>query len=178
MLGRDRVPRSPSIRLSLFVILEATLDQTGHVVLALLVFEESVVRNVVAGVGIVNRRVLLSLVSLHVRERDQFGISSVGLGLLDLAHTRRNGGRSARERGRLEGCAALRACDRVSVQIVEPRAAGHALALQAEVRFRHDEIAWALRVRERPVSREVGTCQMQEQANRLHDQVRLQPEPL
>src|SRR4051794_31284323 len=121
MLGRDRVPRSPSIRLSLFVILEATLDQTGHIVFALLVFEESVVRsNVLADVGIVNRRILRSLVSLHVRERDQFGIGSVGLGLLNLARTRRNGGRSARERGRLKGCAALRACDRGSVQIVEP----------------------------------------------------------
>ena len=105
-------------------------------------FEERIVRSVVPSVDVVERHILRGRVGLYVLQRDQFGTGGFGLRLFLIPCAHGGGGWSARERSCLERGAALRACDRTSVQIVELRAAGHAAALQTEFRFGHSGTAF------------------------------------
>ena len=105
-------------------------------------FEERIVRSVVPCIDVVDRHILRGGVGPYVLQRDQLGTGGFGLRLFLITCAHRGGGWSAREWSCLEGGAALRACDRTSVQIVELRAAGHAEALQTEVRFGHRRTAF------------------------------------
>ena len=85
-----------------------------------------------------NGRLVLGLAGLDLVERNHFGARRLDLGLVLIVgrmSDRRSG--DAAHRGRLKDSAAFRADSGIPVEIVEFRAAAHALALQAEFRFGH-----------------------------------------
>ena len=119
-------------------------------------------RDIVAHVDIlVDRHVLVGLARLNLLERHHLGPGRLKFGLVLLGRPRDHGsGGATAERNGLEHGAAFRANSRILVEVVEFRAAAHALALQAEFRFGHGDCLQREEIESAPVSRGGWPCQM------------------